>query len=264
MNPPLPTTREATPKDQHYQELIKINKKAFWILLSIVLGQFVLTRSIVDAGELTADALLECTNSIRSEYHLQPLIPNEQLESAAHEKLKDMEEYGYWAHGNPITGEMPWDFVDRAGYYYRTTGENLALGFTSARAICDAWAASGTHLANIVNESFQEAGFAIDRANLHKNGKGILVVQMFGSRDDFASLDAITPEEQPACPAETACEQASGGKILGASQEELQPSGGGVPENILLFVIISSYLIVRFLLISVNGAKPKHNRETTQ
>jgi hypothetical protein len=160
--------------------------KGILVMLGFTVFQFFFMSHIVGAGELTVKTLLNCTNLLRFEHELpNELLMNEKLTMAAETKLEDMIKYKYWAHRNPITGKEPWDFVDEAGYYYETTGENLAYGFTDSQKICNAWAESPKHLANIANESYQEIGFAVNKANLHKNEKGILVVQMFGSRNDF-------------------------------------------------------------------------------
>ncbi len=173
-------------RDLH-QHLHHHHLKAIIVMLGFTCAQFFFMGAVVSAGELTIKALLGCTNLLRLD-HKQPneLVMNEKLALAAENKLQDMEKYKYWAHENPITGRQPWDFVDEAGYYYETTGENLAYGFTDSQKICNAWEKSPKHLANITDPTFQEIGFAVDKANLHKNEKGILVVQMFGSRDDFA------------------------------------------------------------------------------
>lgn len=171
-------------KDLH-ERLNRQHKNAITILAMLVLSQFLFAIYVADAGELTVNNLFECTNAIRAEHGVPPLYLNDKLNLASSNKLDDMANYGYWAHQNPVSGKKPWDFVDEAGYYYKASGENLAFGFTDSQAVCDSWRASKTHLANIINPDYQEIGFAVDKANLHKNGKGLLVVQIFGSREDF-------------------------------------------------------------------------------
>lgn len=194
------TDEEARQKSQHlHQHLHHHHLKAIIVMLGFTCAQFFFMGAVVSAGELTIKALLECTNLLRLD-HQRPneLLMNEKLTAAAENKLQDMEKYKYWAHENPITGKQPWDFVDEAGYYYETTGENLAYGFTDSQKICNAWEKSPKHLANIEDPTFQEIGFAVDKANLHKNEKGILVVQMFGSRDDFTPAAEASAEPGPA------------------------------------------------------------------
>lgn len=173
--------------------LAGIHKVAVFVLLAFIASQSFIIFNVADAGDLTAQSLLECTNKIRLQYQKNNLVINEELNKAAQNKLEDMIAYGYWAHENPQTRRKPWDFIDAAGYYYQTSGENLAIGFEDSQAICDAWAKSPTHLANIKDATFQEVGFAVNKANLHKNGNGILVVQMFGSRKDFGAKKIESP-----------------------------------------------------------------------
>ncbi len=255
-------SREQYRHEKIHNDLMRINRKAIFVLLSIVIGQFLVSHHIVDAGEMTMEGLLECTNAIRTRSTDNELILNDQLNEAALEKLKDMQEYKYWAHENPSTSKKPWDFVDQAGYYYQTTGENLAIGFMTSQEICDAWEASETHLANIENKTFQEVGFAINKANLHEHGKGILVVQMFGSRDDFeksSSLETAAPED---CLTTQGCEKVGIQKeVLGAQAERKNPVIDFISKNILIFVIISSYFIVRFLLTLFVGKKHKYSKK---
>jgi hypothetical protein len=194
-----PTIRVQKENDQLHvdRHIHKHHIKTIFVMLGFIVGQFFLMTLIVDASELTIQALLGCTNQIRVN-HQQPaaLVLNDKLDLAAENKLNDMAKYQYWAHQNPVTGAQPWDFIDAAGYVYITAGENLAYGFTDSSQICDAWEKSPLHLANIINPTFQEIGFAVDKANLHKNEKGILVVQLFGSRDDFTPGAAQTGQTQ--------------------------------------------------------------------
>jgi len=177
--------------DSFRHKLTGFHKAGVFVLLAFIISQSLIIFNVADAGETTAKSLLICTNEIRLKYQKNNLVINEKLNEAAQKKLEDMIKDGYWAHENPATHKKPWDFVDAAGYYYETTGENLALGFESAQLACSAWEKSKTHLANIADPTFQEVGFAIDKANLHKNGKGILIIQMFGSRKDFSGSPAV-------------------------------------------------------------------------
>jgi hypothetical protein len=174
-------------KINHRQNTIKQNKKAIIVLGIMVISQFIFIY-VGLAAEMTRRDLINCTNELRAEKKVDQLYFNERLNIAAEAKLADMQRYKYWAHSNPTTGKKPWDFVDEAGYYFKTTGENLAFGFMDSQKVCEAWKNSELHYANIINKTFQEVGFAIDKARL-SDGNGILVVQMFGSRKDFIKPD---------------------------------------------------------------------------
>lgn len=182
----MPLKSPSFPKKERLSQWIfTINR--FWILtlFTIILGVLALEHSTKALTPISSDILYRCTNAIRQTNHQPQLYLNEQLNQAAALKLKDMEQYGYWAHQNPETGKQPWEFVDEAGYYYKTAGENLAIGYKLSEEICDAWQKSPSHFANLINPNFQEVGFAFQEVELNKEKSGILVVQMFGTKTGF-------------------------------------------------------------------------------
>lgn len=254
-------SKKNTQKYSHadfHADMTKLGRKAISALLALVLGQFMFVNQMADAVELTLRSLLECTNAIRVEYTDTPLYVNEKLNDAALAKLQNMKQYNYWAHSNPETGEMPWDFVDGAGYPYETAGENLAFGYTTAQRICDEWQNSETHLANIKHPDFQEVGFAINRADLHKNGKGILVVQMFGSRTDFASPREAAPTDPDTCLTTQGCEEKGlPESVLGVSNDNQHPFVKLLIDNFFIFVIIGGYLAIKALVAAFTTKSKK-------
>lgn len=230
-----------------HKHIVGFHRSAIFVLFGLVVFQFFFIRMVVDAGEMTALALLDCTNAIRQGKQEIALVMNDTLSVAATKKLDDMKTYDYWAHQNPTTQKQPWDFIDDAGYKYETAGENLAIGFTDSQKICDAWEASKLHYENIINTTYQEVGFAIDKANLHKNAKGILVVQMFGSRADFSSSEttangAGTQEQGAAAIKNESGDDTTHPMILGKSNN-MQENDLNI-NNILFFVIISSFGLI--------------------
>lgn len=172
-------------KEQLPRWFFTINR--FWILIlfSILLGAISLQYTSKALTPISSDILYRCTNAVRQENKQPKLYLNEQLNQAAEKKLADMEQYDYWAHQNPTTGKQPWEFIDETGYYYETAGENLAIGYQLSEEICDAWQKSPSHFANLVNPNFQEVGFAYQAVKLDGQRSGILVVQMFGTREGF-------------------------------------------------------------------------------
>lgn len=215
-----------------HHQLFGLHKKGILVMLGFIFVQFFFMGYVVDAGELTLKALLNCTNAIRMAYEPTQLVSNDKLNAAAESKLQDMDQYKYWAHQNPVTGAQPWDFIDKAGYNYNTAGENLAYGFTDSQKICDAWKKSPKHLANIKDPTFEEVGFAVDKANLHQNEKGILVVQMFGSRSDFSATASQNSQTQAQTQTNSAAQNGSDSQITshaaaGESQEKINPQVEG-------------------------------------
>lgn len=125
--------------------------------------------------------LTKCTNDLRREAGVPVLRLNHSLQRAALFKIQDVIKYQYWAHQNPVTGEYPWSLMDRAGYYYKEAGENLAFGYDTTKEVCNAWRKSPGHLANITDTRYQDFGMAIRIVDLGLK-RGIFVVQLFGKR----------------------------------------------------------------------------------
>ncbi|HQG57868.1 MAG TPA: CAP domain-containing protein [Candidatus Dojkabacteria bacterium] len=131
------------------------------------------------ASSITADKLIEYTNSERRNYDLNELKANAKLTSAAYAKANDMLANQYWDHFGP-DGQTPWQFIDDAQYEYVFAGENLAKGFQTAEGLHQAWMASPTHRENIISGNYQDIGIAVVNGNLLGEDV-ILVVQMFGN-----------------------------------------------------------------------------------
>jgi uncharacterized protein YkwD len=246
-NRPVPTLQEPELTSNFNKHIVGFHKSAILVLFGLVVLQFIFIHMVVDAGEMTSNALLDCTNTIRTEKTGTDLVLNNKLSVAAEKKLDDMKADDYWAHQNPKTGKQPWDFIDDAGYNYETAGENLAIGFTDSQKICDAWSKSKLHYENIVNPSYQEVGFAIDKANLHKNAKGILVVQMFGSHKDFStdvSAQGKSTTQQTQVTNILPGDQSGTPQILGKT-DNMQESELNM-NNTLFFVILSSLAMISF------------------
>lgn len=92
-----------------------------------------------------------------------------------------------------------------AGYKYSVAGENLARDFADTPSMMDAWMASPTHKANIVNPKYKEIGIAVINCSLLGSDTA-LVVQMFGSQyvgvapgttTARAAVKSLTTEEAP-------------------------------------------------------------------
>lgn len=177
----------------HYHH--DVHRYGILLIAAIVCLQFFTMGQVAVADELTAQSLSECVNAIRQENGGAGLSLNPQLTEAAENKLKDMQEYHYWAHMNPETGKKPWDFMDEAGYYYHAAGENLAIGFEDSQEVCAAWKKSRHHFENIINPAYKEFGFAIEKADLEDKNHGILVVLLFGSTEHPVGTSPIKEEQ---------------------------------------------------------------------
>lgn len=132
------------------------------------------------AHAMEAESVIDCTNQIRAEHGLDALVGSELLKEAAEAKLDDMENYQYFAHKNPVTLEYLWPTIARIGYRFRLAGENLARGFDSEQAVCDAWEASPSHLKNIVRSEYRDIGVATRYIRMGRGRGHWFTVEVFG------------------------------------------------------------------------------------
>jgi uncharacterized protein YkwD len=157
------------------------------VLLSISAG----TISYIKKNNLTATVLpaviLDLTNSARISNSQKVLTRNPTLDKVAKMKAEDMARLGYFAHNSP-TGVTPWHWFDEAGYSFKYAGENLAINFTESADVENAWLASPTHKANILNSHFTEIGIATIDA-VYQGIPTTFVVQSFGT-------PAMTPKKE--------------------------------------------------------------------
>jgi uncharacterized protein YkwD len=89
----------------------------------------------------------------------KPVIWNTQLEAAAQGHSNDMASHNFFSH----TGSDGLNVASRVtaqDYRWRTVGENIAAGTTTAEATVNLWLSSAGHCANIMNPAFSEIGAA--------------------------------------------------------------------------------------------------------
>jgi len=90
----------------------------------------------------------------------RPVRWNDSLAEASRRHAEDMARYGYFSH-NGRDGSEPWDRIQRAGYRYRSMGENIAAGQRSPEDAVAGWISSPGHCANLMNPVFTEMGAAV-------------------------------------------------------------------------------------------------------
>jgi len=101
--------------------------------------------------------VVSLVNEIRAQYGLSPLSHNWQLSRVARYKSQDMADNHYFSHNSPTYGS-PFRMMKQFGITYRTAGENIAKGYSSAKAVVNAWMNSEGHRANILNASYTQIG----------------------------------------------------------------------------------------------------------
>ena len=88
-----------------------------------------------------------------------PLTLAPKLTSAAREHAKDMARHSEFEHEGS-DGSTPAERVTREGYAWRTVGENIASGPTTAEEVMEGWLASPGHCENLMDPRFTEMGIA--------------------------------------------------------------------------------------------------------
>ena len=196
----------------------------FWNIALLVFVKIILPHSTFPLATILEQAplfnsreVISITNEVRANNNLTPLKASFQLDSAANAKLNDMVKNNYFAHVSP-SGVTPWFWIKKSNYTYGVAGENLAIGFFTAKDTVNAWFNSPSHRANLLNTKYQDIGIAVGKANI--NGReGIVVVQMFGlptktgpvavnqpTQTAIAQLPSITPASQAVAAAESTSE----------------------------------------------------------
>lgn len=127
--------------------------------------------------EITRENVLAAMNRHREEKNLPPLRVDHRLDLAAEDRMRDMEEIGYWSHESP-EGRSPFFWLALRGYRFGYAGENLAKGFETAAVLVDSWMESKGHRENIVSANYADCGIAIiDGSTTGKStGKSIVVL----------------------------------------------------------------------------------------
>ncbi|MBI2063783.1 MAG: hypothetical protein HYT65_02215 [Candidatus Yanofskybacteria bacterium] len=178
----------------------KNNKFLFYNLIALVFIKAVFSYSGLQFANLMdglaafakEDVIMQ-TNVLRQTLGLGGLKESTVLDIAAAQKLQDMLQNQYFAHTSPA-GVSPWHWIEVNQYKYAYAGENLAIGFLTAKDTVDAWADSPSHRANLLNPNFREIGIAVAPAKI-QDSQGFLVVQLFGTPRPTATAIASQPKQ---------------------------------------------------------------------
>jgi uncharacterized protein YkwD len=101
--------------------------------------------------------IVELINARRREAGLGPLTIHQTLASCAQKYSEVLAAQSNISHTGP-DGSNPGDRLRRCGYRWRSYGENLAAGQSSAEEVVAAWMASPGHRRNILNAKVREIG----------------------------------------------------------------------------------------------------------
>jgi uncharacterized protein YkwD len=147
-------------------------KRALALLALVALPAF--------ASDITRASVVAAMNEYRAQHHLPPVREDARLDAAAEDRMRDMEDLGYWAHQSP-DGRSPFVWMQPNGYPMHFAGENLANGFETTELLVTGWMESPGHRANILSPNFEDCGIAIIDGLTTRRGSGKSIVVMFGA-----------------------------------------------------------------------------------
>lgn len=131
------------------------------------------------ATEITSDAVIKAMNANREQNGLPALREDARLTKAANDRIRDMEDLGYWAHESP-DGRAPFVWLKTEGYDYQYAGENLAAGFETNEVLVSSWMESPGHRSNILSPLYTDCGVAVVEGATTGRATGRSVVVLFG------------------------------------------------------------------------------------
>lgn len=158
------------------------------VLLGVLVAA-VSVQALEPREEITAAHVLEAMNVQRATESLPPLRSEPRLTLAAQDRMKHMEEAGFWGHESP-EGLPPFVWIVARAYNYRTAGENLANGFETVTLLVQSWMESPGHRANILSPAFEDCGIAIIDGTTTGPATGKSIVVLFAAKMRLAPATA--------------------------------------------------------------------------
>ena len=151
------------------------------VLLLAMLGAA--SAHAVDVStEINVENVLQLMNEYRAQQSLPPLQHDRDLAKAAEDRMRDMEDGGWWNHESP-EGMSPFIWLRVRNYDYAFAGENLANGFETAQLLVESWMESKGHRENILGVQFHDCGIAIIDGSTKGPMVGKSVVVLFARRN---------------------------------------------------------------------------------
>ena len=120
-------------------------------------GQKINVPTLPESVTAYETEVVRLVNDVRKANGLKPLLQDWQLSRVARYKSQDMRDLGYFSHPSPTYGS-PFNMMKSFGISYKTAGENIAKGYSTPKAVVDAWMNSSGHRANILNPSYTHIG----------------------------------------------------------------------------------------------------------
>jgi hypothetical protein len=174
-------------QNDYAPEILRPRRIAFHVVsllaIKLILMSFIIFYPLSawlspDISLNEARKVIDLTNELRKKLKLEVLVENSRLTQAAWQKTQDMLINQYFAHLNPSGQDLSY-WINKNGYKYSIIGENLAMGYVTAKDVVTAWSKSPTHYRNIVDRNFKETGVAIGDGRF-KEVDTVFMVQYFG------------------------------------------------------------------------------------
>jgi len=98
--------------------------------------------------------------SLFSSYDPAPALQwHPQLEQAAQNHSNDMQRNDFFSHEGD-NGSNVKERINRAGYYGKAYGENIAKGYPTEKRVVEGWLKSSGHCQNLMNPNYRYMGVA--------------------------------------------------------------------------------------------------------
>jgi uncharacterized protein YkwD len=161
---------------------VYLDARQVWIVLAAPFAP-----SVGASGQAAGRRILDLINQARATPRycgstafnaVRPVRWNDSLAEASRLHADDMARYNYFSHSGR-DGSNPWDRIERAGYRWRSTGENIAAGQRNAEEAVAGWIESPGHCANLMDPRFTEMGAAV--AVNSSSEMGLYWAQEFGT-----------------------------------------------------------------------------------
>ncbi|MBG0857524.1 CAP domain-containing protein [Streptomyces spinoverrucosus] len=104
--------------------------------------------------------VVDLVNSERGKAGCSPVKLNAKLTAAAQDHSADMASHRNMSHTGS-DGSNPGQRITKAGYQWRTYGENVAYGYRTPEQVMAGWMSSPGHKRNILNCAFKEIGVGL-------------------------------------------------------------------------------------------------------
>lgn len=112
----------------------------------------------VDGTTRSIQEVVRLVNQARADQGLSPLVLDLSLNACA--KVRAEELVRKFSHTRS-SGAACFTVLSEQGVSYRTAGENIAYGYSSAQTVVDAWMASPGHKANILGQGYTRIGVGV-------------------------------------------------------------------------------------------------------